>query len=156
MANRMRKAGLYHAVHHYDKIFSRSEGTNGHRSSTHYKARKYIALAHTFRARIAMAAADCDSALSELNAAIDVLHAYPAPLQAWKTYAVLGRLQAQIGNPHASRDAFAASAAIVHDIAKNIEEDDLRSIFLTSAAVREVLERVAGQSGAGATRASVD
>ena len=111
-----------------------------HDLAAHHEARKYMAVAHTLRGRIAMANGEHEAAISEIRAALDVLRAYPAPLQAWKTYAVLGRLRAQMGGTDAARRAFGESAAIVRHIAENVEEDALRSTFLNSVAVREVVE----------------
>jgi hypothetical protein len=89
-----------------------------------------------------------EAALTELNTSLEILRAYPAPLQAWKTYAVLGRLYQQTANQEAARDAFAESAAIVQHIAGNVEEEALRATFLASAAVSEVL---VGAQGVAAT-----
>ena len=51
-------------------------------TATNYGARKYVAFAHTLRARIAMATGEHSTALSELSSPVEVLDAYPAPLQA--------------------------------------------------------------------------
>jgi tetratricopeptide (TPR) repeat protein len=121
-----------------------------HEMANQYHARKYIAVAHTLNARISMSNGGHETALSELNAALQVLRQYPAPLQEWKTYAVLGRLHALMGNPQDACNAFGESAAIVQVIAQNVEEEALRSTFRNSSAVREVLEGARGMAGGGA------
>ena len=74
-----------------------------------------------------------------LNAALDGLREYPAPLVAWKTYAVLGRLRLQSGDLTSAREAFAQAASIVNSIAANTDDETLRQTFLNSAAVKEAL-----------------
>jgi hypothetical protein len=44
-----------------------------------------------------------------------------------------------MGRTDAARDAFAEAAAIVQTIAGHINDDRLRTVFLNSAAVRDVL-----------------
>jgi tetratricopeptide (TPR) repeat protein/predicted Ser/Thr protein kinase len=106
--------------------------------ATNYEARKYIAVAHKLRAEIAMARGDLGEARAELNIALDQLSEYPAPLVAWKTYAVLGRLGLQAGDAATARNAFTQAAAIIKSIAGHISEDRLLSTFLNSSAVAEV------------------
>ena len=101
---------------------------------------KYIAIAHKLLAEAAMARGDLVDAEVKLAAALDQLRSYPAPLVAWKTYVVLGRLRRQMGDGESAREAFAQAAALVGDIAANVREDELRATFLNSAAVREVLD----------------
>jgi len=113
--------------------------------ATHYQARKYIAVAHKLFAEIAMARGDSSTAEKELNAALDLLREYPAPLVAWKTYAVFGRLRSQSGDLVSAREAFAQGAAIVNSIAGNTDDEELRRTFLNSAVVKEVLNG-AGES----------
>ncbi len=108
-------------------------------TATHYKVRKYVATAHQLLAQIAIARGDLNEADSQLNTALAQLREYSAPLVAWKTYAVLGRLRSQSGDSASAREAFAQAAAIVNSIAGNTDDEALRQTFLNSAAVREVL-----------------
>jgi tetratricopeptide (TPR) repeat protein len=133
-----------------DLIRAREFADRLHELSSRYQARKYIAVAHTLRARIGMASREFEPALAELGAALDVLRAYPAPLQAWKTYAMLGRLHLQMGNAEAARMAFGESVATVRSIANNVEDELLRSNFLNSDAVREVFHGAEGSERTGA------
>jgi serine/threonine protein kinase len=121
-----------------------------HAVATRYQVRKYIAAAHTLRARIAIERDEYEAAIQEANRALDLMRAYPSPLQAWKSYAVLGRVHAHMDDPHAARSAFSEAAAIVQRIAENVEEEALRSAFLNSAAVREVLEGAGGTADTAA------
>ena len=119
-------------------------------SSTHHKARKWIAVAHKLLAEIAAARGDLAKAEAELNRGIEILRQFPAPLAAWKIYSSLGRLHARAGNTPAALKAFEQAQAIIHSIAANVKEDNLRNTFLDSAAVREVtgfVER--NQAGSG-------
>jgi tetratricopeptide (TPR) repeat protein len=108
--------------------------------ATGREVRKYIATAYRLLGEVAMARGDLADAEVKLAAALDQLHSYPAPLVAWKTYAVLGRLRRQMGDEESAREAFAQAAAIVGEIAANVRDDGLRATFLNSAAVREVLD----------------
>ena len=66
--------------------------------ATQYQARKYIAVARKLLAEIAMANGNFAGAKAEINAALDQLSQYPAPLVAWKTYATLARLQHEVSD----------------------------------------------------------
>jgi tetratricopeptide (TPR) repeat protein len=112
------------------------------------EVRKYIAVAHKLLAEAAMARGDLTDAEGKLAAALDLLHSYPAPLVAWKTYVVLGRLRRQRGDGEPARDAFAQAAAIVGEITANIRDEGLRATFLNSTAVREVLDGAKASSPA--------
>ena len=83
---------------------------------------------------------DLAAAEVSLAAALDQLHNNPAPLVAWRTYVVLGRLRRLMGDGETARGAFAQAAAIVGEIAANVRDEGLRAIFLNSTAVREVLD----------------
>jgi hypothetical protein len=67
------------------------------------------------------------------------LRDFPAPLAAWKTYSILGRLQAQLGREDAARAAFSEAASVIGFVAGNIGDERLRGIFLGSAAVQEAV-----------------
>jgi tetratricopeptide (TPR) repeat protein len=104
------------------------------------EVRKYIATSYKLLAEVAMARGDAAAAEVSLAAALDQLHSYPAPLVAWRTYVVLGRLRRLMGDGQRARVAFAQAAAIVGEIAANVQDEGLRAIFLNSTAVREVFD----------------
>ena len=79
----------------------------------------------------------------QLNAALSELREYPSPLVAWKTYAELGRLKSQLGDSSSAREAFAQAAEIVNSIVASVSDEGLRTTFMTSEAVREVLNGAA-------------
>ena len=114
-------------------------------TASRYEARKYVAVAHRLLAQVAIARGDWLVAETELTAALGLLRQYPAPLAAWRTYAVLGRLRLESGESESARAAFAQAAVIVGQIAANVSDEELRATFLDSAAVREVVEG-AGES----------
>jgi Flp pilus assembly protein TadD len=85
-----------------------------------------------------MVRGDVARAERELFAAINTFHTHPSPLVEWKTYNTLGRLYRSMKRPQDARQAFARAAEIVKTIASTIGDEQLRSTFLNSAAVREV------------------
>lgn len=103
-----------------------------------YQAHKYVALGHKLRAEILVARGNLGDAESELNAALEELRNYPAPLVAWKTYALLGRLRSQTGKLTVSREAYAQAAAVVSSIAASTNDEELRQAFLNSFAIEQV------------------
>ena len=112
---------------------------------------KYIATSHKLLAEVAMARGDLAAAEVSLAAALDKLHSYPAPLVAWRTYVVLGRLRRLMGDGETAREAFAQAAAIFGELAANVREDEMRTTFLNSAAVREVLDGAKASSPSAET-----
>ena len=103
-----------------------------------YEAHKYIALGHKLRAEIRIARGNLGDAETELKAALEQLRNYPAPLVAWKTYALLGRLRSQSGNVSVSREAYAQAAAVINSIAARTSDEELRRTFLNSFAIEQV------------------
>jgi tetratricopeptide (TPR) repeat protein len=116
--------------------------------ATHHTARKYMADAHKLLGQIAFAEGDSAGAEAELNAAIQILQEFPAPLAAWKIHLAMGRLQAQLGRRNAARAAFAEAASIIRYIARNVDDERLRQIFLSSPIIMEAvaLGQTKGQS----------
>lgn len=108
-------------------------------TATRYRARKYMADAHRLLARIAVAEGDPVEAEAQLNAAVQILRDFPAPLAAWKTHLAMGRLQAQLGRRDAARAAFAEAASVIRYISGNLADERLRQVFLSSPAVREAI-----------------
>jgi serine/threonine protein kinase/tetratricopeptide (TPR) repeat protein len=108
-------------------------------TATQHEVHKYIAEARRLRAKIAIAANDSLMAEVEFAAALDELQRYPAPLVAWRTYADLGRLHSKRGDRPAAESAFTRAVKIVEACAANVADENLRSTFLNSKAVREVI-----------------
>ncbi|HVQ39461.1 MAG TPA: hypothetical protein VMS31_18120, partial [Pyrinomonadaceae bacterium] len=104
-----------------------------------YEVHKYIAEAHRLRAQIAIAGGDEATAAVEFEAALNELKRYPAPLIEWRTYADLGRLQAEGGNHTAAQSAFTKAAEIIRACADSVDDEQLRETFLSSDAVKEVI-----------------
>ena len=116
-------------------------------TATKHGARKYIVIAHKLLADIAMADGDLAVAESELNSATTLLGDYPVPIVAWHVYAAQGRLRTTMNQSEKAREAFSGAAAVIRQIAGNIQDDKLRAIFLESEAVRSVVDQL-GQSAA--------
>jgi DNA-binding winged helix-turn-helix (wHTH) protein/tetratricopeptide (TPR) repeat protein len=109
-----------------------------------YAAHKYIVIARTLLARIAMLSADLDTAAEEITAACSLMKRYPAFLCAWRTHAMLGRIEMQCGNPEAGIAAYRLAVSNIRYVADHIGDKRLRSIFLSSDAIRDVF-RDAGE-----------
>jgi tetratricopeptide (TPR) repeat protein len=127
------------------------ERADGHarkllKNATRHQVPKYIATAHKLLGEIAAARGQLAEAERQLSAALDQLRTHPVPILAWKIYAVLGRLHLQLADDQSARAAFAQAAAIVDRIAAGLNDNTLRSKFLISDGVREVLEGVGTQS----------
>jgi hypothetical protein len=112
--------------------------------ATQYSAHKYIIIARTLLSRIAMVSADIGTAAEQIAAACSMLARYPAVLGAWRTHAMLGRIEMQCGNPDAGITAYRLAVSNIRYVADHIDDERLRSTFLGSEAIGDVL-RDAGE-----------
>ena len=112
-------------------------------TATEYEAHKYIGVAHKLMAQVEIARGDMAEAQKQFAATLEELRKYPAPLVAWKTYAELGRLKLQLGDSSSAHEAFAQAAQIVNSIAASISDESLRTSFMSSPAVKEVVSESA-------------
>ena len=136
-----RQAGV--ATHHLatgDVEGARDAATRLLESATRFGRRKYAASAHRLLALAAMQAGDLDTAARALDAAVDILDRWPAPLQAWKTWAAVGELRTRWGDPEGARAAYHRSAALLRAIAASVTDEAVRACFLSAPPVRAVLE----------------
>jgi hypothetical protein len=105
-------------------------------------ARTYCCAAERVRLAAALhSGADVEGAAGRLAAALAELEAFPAPLEVWKSARVLGGALQRLGRGPEARRAFDTAARAVRTIAEGTHDEALRTGFLASAAVREVLER---------------
>ena len=104
-----------------------------------FKSRKYLAVGHKLKADIAIAGGDSEKARKEFEVALKVLAEYPAPVVKWKVLAAFGQLLKSAGETGEAQQAFAEAREIVEYCASNVSDDELRSIFLNSKAVQEVM-----------------
>jgi len=111
-------------------------------TASEYEAHKYIAVAHRFLAQAAKDDGDYLTAEKELHAALAELEQHPAPLVKWKTYADLGALKKLSGDEPAARAASVQAAEIVNSIAANTRDEALRTTFMNSASVVEVMKNL--------------
>jgi tetratricopeptide (TPR) repeat protein len=111
-------------------------------TATKYGVHKYIAVSHKLMAEIAIAEGDNATAESEFGIALEELEKYPVPVVAWRIYAQLGQLRSTSGDREGAREAFGRAAAIVEDIAKSVDDDELREGFLASDTVRKIMSAV--------------
>jgi serine/threonine protein kinase/tetratricopeptide (TPR) repeat protein len=126
----LRQGELTKAKEFTERLFS---------TASEYKARKYIAVAHRLRAAIAIAEGNPEKAQVDFDEALKVLEDYPAPLVKWRVLADIGRLLSTKGDEQGARRTFASSAEIVNQCAENVTDESLRSVFLNSPAVQEVM-----------------
>ena len=108
--------------------------------TTKHELHKDVSVARLMLAEAAAARGLPDEAEAQLASSLAVLEKYPAPLVAWRVHAALGRLSARRGDTPSARAAHARARRVVEEIAAGVEDERLRNIFLTSAAVRDVLD----------------
>jgi tetratricopeptide (TPR) repeat protein len=156
---RLQAATAEHWLAQGDLAKARQFALSLHETALENEAHKYVAVAHTLLGKIAIAKGDLAEsekiaednlaeAEKEFATALEEVRRYPAPLVAWKTYAEVGRLQLRMSNAASAREAFAQAAEIINYIANNTRDETLRSTFLKSAAVGEVLSGAANQQSA--------
>jgi tetratricopeptide (TPR) repeat protein len=108
-------------------------------------ARTYCCTAERVRLTAALlTGADVGPSAERLAAALAEFETFPAPLEAWKSGRVLGRALERLGRGAEARRAFETAARAVRAIADGTHDEQLRSGFLASAPVREVLDRAGG------------
>jgi len=109
-------------------------------------ARTYCCNAERVRLEAALhTGAGIEAAAVRLAAALAEFEVFPAPLEAWKSARVLGCAFERLGRGPEARRAFDTAAQAVRTIAEGTHDEELRSGFLASPQVREVLDR----AGAG-------
>ena len=94
---------------------------------------KYLAVANQLMAELLIASGDLAGAEERFNAALEELKAYPAPLVAWKVHAAFARLKATSGDTAAAAEHSSRAFELVNSIAANVNDDNLRTNFLTAA-----------------------
>ena len=103
-----------------------------------YEAWKYVALADSLLARSAVARAHLEEGVAYMDGALAQLHQHPCPVAAWKIQSALGRAHEGLGDRRQANVAFEDAAGIIRGIAEHIDDEDLRTAFLNSPAVRDV------------------
>jgi tetratricopeptide (TPR) repeat protein len=130
----LRQGDLEKAKEFTDTLFS---------TASDFKARKYIAVAHKLRSEIAIAEGRPEDARGEYQAALDVLDEYHVPVVRWRVLAGLGKLLSSTGDAEGSQRAFSEAKKIVEEIAANVSDNSLRTTFMESNAVQEVMSGAA-------------
>jgi len=105
-----------------------------------HQAWTYAVTAHRVLAEAALGRGDSGDAAAHLAGALDVLRAHPAPLEAWKVHVTIGRVRSAFGAPAEASHAYREAWLVAQDLAASVDDAALRSAFLGSAAVREVVE----------------
>jgi tetratricopeptide (TPR) repeat protein len=105
-------------------------------------ARTYCCAAERVRLAAALhSGTGVEGAAGRLAAALAELEAFPAPLETWKSARVLGSALERLGRGPEARGAFDTAARAIRAIAEGTHDERLRTGFLASPPVREVLER---------------
>ena len=111
--------------------------------SNQFKCRKYLAVAHKLKAEIALAEGEPVEARAELEQALSILDEYPVPVVRWRLLARLGSVLQHTGDVEGAKSAYRNSRLIIDDIASHVTDEALRSTFIKSRAVQDVIN-VAG------------
>ncbi|HKS27486.1 MAG TPA: AAA family ATPase, partial [Pyrinomonadaceae bacterium] len=114
--------------------------------ATQYGARKYKAVAHKLLSEVSDARGDVAAAEAELSSALAELETHPVPVVAWKAHAALGSLLARKGDAQGAAEAFARAVEIVKAIADGVKDEEQRALFMSSNAIRKLLESDAGSA----------
>ncbi len=107
-------------------------------TATEHDAWKYVAVADNMLARIAIARGHLSEGVTCMEAALEQLRQHPCPIVTWKIESACGRTYEALGEAQKATAAFERAAAVVHDIAGDIDDETLRTTFLTSPAVQRV------------------
>lgn len=113
--------------------------------NTRYAYHKDEAVTRKLMAEIAEARGQAGEAEAELEKSLVLLREHPAPLVAWRVYAALGRVRSRRSGVEAGREAYRAAGEIIGRIAEGLDDEQLRDTFLSSDAVREVLDEAAAR-----------
>jgi tRNA A-37 threonylcarbamoyl transferase component Bud32/tetratricopeptide (TPR) repeat protein len=105
---------------------------------------KYVAVARRLLGEIAAVSGDAMTAEEELTRSLEPFATHPMPLIEWRNHAALGRLLAAQNRPGGAGEAFKRAETLVRELASNIADPALRSVFLEMATVREVIAGAAG------------
>ena len=109
-------------------------------TATEYEAWKYVALADSVLARSAVARGNLPEGVTLMEAALAQLGSHPCPIVTWQIESTLGVAQGNLGDHEQATAAFDRAAAIIREVAGQVEDEDLRETFLSSTAVRDVLD----------------
>lgn len=116
--------------------------------NTKYKYHKDEAVTRKLLAEIAVASGQLEKAEAELEKSLALLREHPAPLVRWRVYSILGRVHSMGKKAEAARAAYREAAKIIGQIAAGVDDEALRGTFLSSDAVREVLDEGLRQAAA--------
>ena len=108
-------------------------------TATEHEAWKYVALADSVLARCAIARGNLPEGVTLLEAALHQLRQHPCPIVTWKIESALGHAQRDLGDHDQATAAFTRATTIIHEIAGQVDDEALRTTFLGSAAVGNVL-----------------
>jgi serine/threonine protein kinase/tetratricopeptide (TPR) repeat protein len=107
-----------------------------------YCVPKYVSIAHRILGDVAAFLGDVNTAEEQLINSLKPLESHPAPLVEWRAHAALGRLLQQTGRrPAAAREAFGRAAEGIQRLAGSITDSELRSTFIGTSDIREVLSQ---------------
>jgi tetratricopeptide (TPR) repeat protein len=106
-----------------------------------YGVHKYIAVSYKIMAEIDIEANELAAAQMNLMKALEKLSNYPVPVVTWRIYSDLSELRSRTGDTAGASAASAEAARIIQQIAASVTDENLRSNFLSSEAVRNATAR---------------
>ena len=107
-------------------------------TAVEYEAWKYVALADSLLARIAITRDNLTEGMTFVEAALAQLRQHPCPIVTWKIESACGRAHRDLGDHGQATAAFECAAAIIREIAGHVKDEHLQTMFLNSTAVRDV------------------
>jgi cytochrome c-type biogenesis protein CcmH/NrfG len=78
--------------------------------------------AHRVLAEAAVVRADSGEAAAQLAGALDVLREHPAPLEAWRVHAVIGRVRAAFGAAAEASQAYREAWLVAQGLAGSVDD----------------------------------
>jgi tetratricopeptide (TPR) repeat protein len=102
--------------------------------------RRYNLILHRCQAILAQWDGDTNQAISDLQAALALAQDIQLPGEEWSILAELGKQYGEQGEEAKSQQAYQSASTIILNLAETINEEDLRTGFMTAKPVRDVLK----------------
>jgi class 3 adenylate cyclase/tetratricopeptide (TPR) repeat protein len=93
--------------------------------------------------RVQMRSGETDNAISSLNEGIQILKDVGNPRQLWLAHASLGAAFGKIGRTGEAREQWGAAASVIHNLATNLADAELKKGFLQAEPIRQILSKAA-------------
>ena len=87
---------------------------------------------------------DCQKRQAALHRALTMAREIGNPPQLWQTYQALGLLFEQLGRRKQARSAYASALRVIDEVAKRLQDQELKRTFLTAIPVKALREGEGG------------